>query len=53
VGLRVARIEILGMLRGVDVVEFGWSLRPLRTALRRSLYDPLSLYLVIFHGNGA
>jgi hypothetical protein len=38
-------IEILGMLGVVDVVVFGWLPRPLRTALRGSLYDPLSLYL--------
>jgi hypothetical protein len=45
VGLGVVRIEILGMLGVVDVVVFGWSPRPLRTALRGSLCDPLSLYL--------
>jgi hypothetical protein len=39
VGLGVVLIEILGMLGAVDVVVFGWSPRPLRTALRGSLYD--------------
>jgi hypothetical protein len=48
VGLGVVLIEILGMLGVVDVVVFGWSPRLLRTALRGSLYDPLSLYLRYF-----
>jgi hypothetical protein len=40
-------IEVLGMLGVVDVVVFGWSPRPLTTALRGSLYAHFPCIFVI------